>query len=84
MERGLGQNILILQSGLRTKVKYYFVYQDNQLLLRNPSMSTKQKKFWSSKLDYSPPELNTLKNYSKIYKKIKKIFNLYPWSLHLL
>jgi hypothetical protein len=35
MERGLGQNILYLQSGLRTKVKYLSSYLDNRSSPRN-------------------------------------------------
>jgi len=37
MERGLGQNILILQSGLRTKVKYILFYIGSPSSPKNPS-----------------------------------------------
>jgi hypothetical protein len=75
MERGLGQNILILQSGLRTKVKYIFNNEDNQLLLRNQLMLRKLKKFLSTKLVFWRAKLNISRSYSEVWKRIKRICN---------
>lgn len=49
MERGLAQNLLIIQSSLRSKVKYNSNYVDNQWLPKKKQLYNKQRRFLTSK-----------------------------------
>lgn len=64
MERGLGQNILFIQSGLRTKVKYTFFKLDSQCQLKKMLAYNLQDKSLSSKLLSLPHNLTTSKSFS--------------------
>jgi hypothetical protein len=44
MERGLAQTILLIQSGLRTKVKYFMSYLENHFNQKSQLISKKLRK----------------------------------------
>ena len=75
MERGLANNILYIQSGLRSKVKYILVYKDNQFLPNTQSALKMQKKFWIIKSPSLNLKFNTLNRYSVGFRKLNKIYS---------
>ena len=60
MEKGLGQNVMYIQSGLRSRVKYFNCYSENQFRHQIQTWVCKeQRKYWGTKSAFSLAKLIT-------------------------